>query len=384
MVGILPTLRAEELRLAALSDAARYRALNNGIRRLRQEPFRIRIDGADPLELAADDIGLEGANTSFQVHLRVDPDGSRPLQRRPAGHRPGAGRGRQLPHLPRPPAVGGDPGGAVQAGGGRPGRRRPVQPPHLPGRLWDRLDRHRRLGAAGGERPAARAGAAGARRGTPPGAGGGRPGPRPGGAAPAPEHGLALEPGHLRPGRRRPPPHRAAGPARRADGGRHAGQRRLRCSASPWPWPPTPTPGSARSPFQQAHHNFYRAAQLGLRAELAWPLGPGRPGGDGPGGPADPAAAAGRPPGAGGRRGASPRRPAGCWPWSGPGPPPARPAPSGSAGPWPPWNRSWAASRRWRPCWNGTWSTSGPATRSTPGRSGGPELPLSGGPSRVR
>ena len=60
MVGILPTLRAEELRLAALSDAARFRALNNGIRRLRQEPFRIRIDGADPLELAADDIGLEG------------------------------------------------------------------------------------------------------------------------------------------------------------------------------------------------------------------------------------------------------------------------------------------------------------------------------------
>ena len=74
MVGILPTLEAEDLQLAALSDAPRYRALNNGLRRLRQEPFRIRIHGADPLELAADDVGLEGANTSFQVHLRVDPD----------------------------------------------------------------------------------------------------------------------------------------------------------------------------------------------------------------------------------------------------------------------------------------------------------------------
>jgi hypothetical protein len=73
-VGILPTLEPEDLQLAALSDAPRYRALNNGLRRLRQEPFRIRIDGADPLELAADDVGLEGANTSFQVHLRVDPD----------------------------------------------------------------------------------------------------------------------------------------------------------------------------------------------------------------------------------------------------------------------------------------------------------------------
>jgi hypothetical protein len=74
MVGILPTLRAADLQLAALSDTARYRALNNGLRRLRQEPFLIRIDGADPLELVADDVGLEGANTSFQVHLRVDPD----------------------------------------------------------------------------------------------------------------------------------------------------------------------------------------------------------------------------------------------------------------------------------------------------------------------
>ena len=74
MVGILPTLRPGDLQLAALSDAPRYRALNNGLRRLRQEPFRIRINGADPLELATDDIGLEGANTSFQVHLRVDPD----------------------------------------------------------------------------------------------------------------------------------------------------------------------------------------------------------------------------------------------------------------------------------------------------------------------
>jgi gamma-glutamyl:cysteine ligase YbdK (ATP-grasp superfamily) len=30
-----------------------------------------------------------------------------------------------------------------------------------------------------------------------------------------------------------------------------------------------------RLPFQQAHHNFYRAAQLGLGASLAWPLDPG-------------------------------------------------------------------------------------------------------------
>ncbi|HET7517922.1 MAG TPA: glutamate--cysteine ligase, partial [Actinomycetes bacterium] len=33
-----------------------------------------------------------------------------------------------------------------------------------------------------------------------------------------------------------------------------------------------------RVAFQQVHHNFYRAGQLGLGAELAWPLAPsGRP-----------------------------------------------------------------------------------------------------------
>jgi len=74
MTGILPTMRPEDLQLAAISDALRYRALNNGLRRLRHEPFQVRIDGPDPLELAADDVALEGANTSFQVHLRVDPD----------------------------------------------------------------------------------------------------------------------------------------------------------------------------------------------------------------------------------------------------------------------------------------------------------------------
>jgi hypothetical protein len=30
-----------------------------------------------------------------------------------------------------------------------------------------------------------------------------------------------------------------------------------------------------RVAFQQAHHNFYRAAQFGLGTELAWPLGRG-------------------------------------------------------------------------------------------------------------
>jgi gamma-glutamyl:cysteine ligase YbdK (ATP-grasp superfamily) len=72
-VGILPTLRRSDLGLDVITDAPRYVALNNGLRRLRQDTFRIRIDGPEPLELLSDDVAVEGANTSFQVHLRVNP-----------------------------------------------------------------------------------------------------------------------------------------------------------------------------------------------------------------------------------------------------------------------------------------------------------------------
>jgi hypothetical protein len=41
MVGVLPTLAPDDLQLAALSDAPRYRALNHGLRRLRQPARRL-------------------------------------------------------------------------------------------------------------------------------------------------------------------------------------------------------------------------------------------------------------------------------------------------------------------------------------------------------
>jgi hypothetical protein len=56
-----------------MSDSARYRVLERGLRRARGDPFRIRIAGADPLELRSADISPNGATTSFQVHLRVAP-----------------------------------------------------------------------------------------------------------------------------------------------------------------------------------------------------------------------------------------------------------------------------------------------------------------------
>jgi hypothetical protein len=73
LIGILPTLSQAHLDARAVTDAARYRALGRGLRRLRQGPIRIRIAGEEPLELSSEHIALEGANTSFQLHLRVVP-----------------------------------------------------------------------------------------------------------------------------------------------------------------------------------------------------------------------------------------------------------------------------------------------------------------------
>lgn len=73
-IGILPTLGMEHLGAGAMTDEPRYHALVNGIKRIRREQLHIRIDGDEPLSVDSDGITLEGANTSFQVHLRVDPD----------------------------------------------------------------------------------------------------------------------------------------------------------------------------------------------------------------------------------------------------------------------------------------------------------------------
>lgn len=72
-IGILPTLELGDLQADAMSDLPRYRALAAGLKRLRRRDVVIRIDGAEPLEATFDNVTIEGANTSFQLHLRVAP-----------------------------------------------------------------------------------------------------------------------------------------------------------------------------------------------------------------------------------------------------------------------------------------------------------------------
>lgn len=72
VIGIVPTLREQDL---ALSDSPRFRALSAGLRALRGGPFRIALEGDEPLEMSSDDVTLEGAATGFHIHLRVPPAG---------------------------------------------------------------------------------------------------------------------------------------------------------------------------------------------------------------------------------------------------------------------------------------------------------------------
>jgi len=72
-IGILPTLRETDFGAHCITDRKRYHALVRQLLARRGGGFRIDIHGEDPLVLEMADITLEGANTSFQVHYRVDP-----------------------------------------------------------------------------------------------------------------------------------------------------------------------------------------------------------------------------------------------------------------------------------------------------------------------
>ncbi len=73
-IGILPTLQQADLTAEAITDRPRYHALSKGLLRLRGGAFNIHIDGPEPLAFTCNDVSVEGANTSFQVHWRVNPD----------------------------------------------------------------------------------------------------------------------------------------------------------------------------------------------------------------------------------------------------------------------------------------------------------------------
>ncbi|WP_335984290.1 MULTISPECIES: glutamate--cysteine ligase [Streptomycetaceae] len=73
MIGILPTLQAQDLVSANLSRADRYTLLNDRILAMRGEDITLDIEGVEHLVYTSASIAPEAACTSMQMHLQVTP-----------------------------------------------------------------------------------------------------------------------------------------------------------------------------------------------------------------------------------------------------------------------------------------------------------------------
>ena len=72
MIGILPTIQERDLTPRSMSRMNRYQALNERVMELRmRRPLQIDIRGRDRLYGLHDDVMLESACTSFQVHVQI-------------------------------------------------------------------------------------------------------------------------------------------------------------------------------------------------------------------------------------------------------------------------------------------------------------------------
>lgn len=73
LIGILPTVRSTDLSLDHMSPLQRYRAINEQVFRLRRgAPIELDIDGTEHLVHRHEDVMLEAATTSLQIHIQVD------------------------------------------------------------------------------------------------------------------------------------------------------------------------------------------------------------------------------------------------------------------------------------------------------------------------
>ena len=73
LTGILPTIRKSELDFDNMTPNPRYRVLDTILKNLRGEEFILNIEGVDELIVKSDSILYEACNTSFQIHLQIEP-----------------------------------------------------------------------------------------------------------------------------------------------------------------------------------------------------------------------------------------------------------------------------------------------------------------------
>ncbi len=73
LTGILPSISAKEIELNYMTEYDRYYALNDRLKSLRGSDFRLHLSGVDELSIRHDSVMFEACNTSFQMHLQIDP-----------------------------------------------------------------------------------------------------------------------------------------------------------------------------------------------------------------------------------------------------------------------------------------------------------------------
>jgi len=74
LAGILPSIGLDNIGESHMTPLQRYTVLNEAIKDSRKQDFNIHIQGVDELNLLFDSVMLEGCNTSFQMHLQVNPN----------------------------------------------------------------------------------------------------------------------------------------------------------------------------------------------------------------------------------------------------------------------------------------------------------------------
>ena len=73
LTGILPTISRHELALEYMTPSPRYYALNELLTGVLGSDFRMHFTGVDELSIAHNSMMFEACNTSFQMHLQINP-----------------------------------------------------------------------------------------------------------------------------------------------------------------------------------------------------------------------------------------------------------------------------------------------------------------------
>lgn len=74
LTGILPTITKRHLQMDYITPMPRYYIINERMMKIRGNNFRLHLMGVDELNVSHETILFEACNTSFQLHLQIEPE----------------------------------------------------------------------------------------------------------------------------------------------------------------------------------------------------------------------------------------------------------------------------------------------------------------------